>query len=205
MTQRALVVYRIDSPIVKRSILSYHLSRRGEARGRNNRCNVSALYLDSALAPLFFTFLSCSFLLHLFLSLSLFHFFPCPFLVSEGPTARAAAVHLSLRSTLESSCIVRRRSCARAHPFALHPLVTPLSLLHISFSSRHSLSLSKAVSRPISSSPFFLSLFLSWGMMDLRGERRKTENNKVGHAIQARMQRNYTPISLSLEQSHTSV
>lgn len=79
MTQRALVVYRIDSPIVKRSILSYRLSRRGEARGRNNRCNVPALYLDSALGPLFLTLSSYSLLLLLLLSLSLFSFFSLSF------------------------------------------------------------------------------------------------------------------------------
>lgn len=42
----------------------------------------------------------------------------------------------------------------------------------------------------------------SRGMMDLHGGRRRTENNKAGHAIQARMQRNYTPISLSLARSY---
>lgn len=46
---------------------------------------------------------------------------------------------------------------------------------------------------------------LSRGMMDLHGERRGTENNKAGHAIQARMQRNYTPISLSLAQSYAAM
>lgn len=162
MTQRALVVYRIDSPIVKRSILSYRLSRRGEARGRNNRCNVPALYLDSALGPLFHPILSSSSFLSLF-----FHFFPCRFLVSEGPTTRAARCSsLSLRSTPESSCIVRRRSCARAHPFALHPPVssspchspTSRSLLVTLFLT---LSLSKAVSRPLPSNPPLLSFSLS--------------------------------------------
>lgn len=142
VTQRALVVYRIDSPIVKRSILSYRLSRRGEARGRNNRCNVPALYLDSALGPLFLTLSSYSLLLLLVLSLSLFSFFSLSFFgIRRTDHARGRCSSLSLRSTPESSCIVRRRSCARAHPFALHPPVLfPLSFSHVSFSSRHSLS-----------------------------------------------------------------
>lgn len=161
VTQRALVVYRIDSPIVKRSILSYRLSRRGEARGRNNRCNVPALYLDSALGPLFLTLSSYSLLLLLLLSLSLslfFIFFPCRFLVSEGPTTRAAAVHLSLSDQPRS----RPASFAVVHALArtLLPFTRPSSSPCHSPTSRSllvtlflTLSLSKAVSRPLPSIP----------------------------------------------------
>lgn len=149
-------VYEIDSPIVRRSILSYRLSR----RGRNNRCNASVLYYSSAFIPL-----SVS------LSLSFFSFSVCE---------ESAAVHLSPMSP----GVVQRRSCARAHPFAF---TSPAP-----FYPR----------RPVLSLSLSLPLFLSRGMMDLHGGRRRTENNKAGHAIQARMQQNYTPISLTLAQSY---
>lgn len=212
VTQRAFVVYRIDSPIVKRSILSYRLSRRGEARGRNNRCNVPALYLDSAL----WSSLSHSFILFSPppsppFSLSLFSFFFLVLFWYQKDRPRARPLFISL-SPINPGVVLHRspsfmRSRAPFCPSPARPL--PLVILprlvlfsSLSFSLFLSLKLSLVLSLP---PPFFHSLFLSRGMMDLRGERRRIENNKVGHAIQARMQRNYTPIFLSLEQSRTSV
>lgn len=140
-----VVVYEIDSPIVRRSILSYRLSK----RGRNNHRNASALY-SSALTPI-----SRS------PSLLPFSFFFAPF--SFSVCEESAAVRLSRRSAPASFM----RSRPPSHP-------RPSSR----FRPRH---------------PHH-----SPGMMDLHGGRRRTENNKAGHAIQARMQRNYTPISRSL-------
>lgn len=165
VTQRALVVYRIDSPIVKRSILSYRLSRRGEARGRNNRCNVPALYLDSALGPLFLTLSSYSLLLLLLLSLSLFSFFFLVVFWYQKDRPRARPLFISLSDQPRS----RPASFAVVHALArtLLPFTRPSSSPCHSPTSRSllvtlflTLSLSKAVSRPLPSTPL-LSFSLS--------------------------------------------
>lgn len=104
---------------------------------------------------LFHPILSSSF--SSFLSL-FFHFFPCRFLVSEGPTTRAAAVHLSLSDQPRS----RPASFAVVHALArtLLPFTRPSSSPCHSPTSRSllvtlflTLSLSKAVSRPLPSTP----------------------------------------------------
>lgn len=190
----------------------YRIASRDAARrgGETIRCNVPALYLDSALGPLFLALSSYSLLLLLLLSLSLFSFFSLSFFgIRRTDHARGRCSSLS---PINPGVVLHRspsfmRSRAPFCPSPARPLplvILPRLVLFSSLSSSLFLSLKLSLV-PSLPPPFFHSLFLSRGMMDLRGERRRTENNKVGHAIQARMQRNYTPIFLSLEQSRTSV
>jgi len=77
----------------------------------------------------------------------------------------------SLRLTRRRPTSFMRSRAPSCPPSAVHPFFTPAATRSPTL-------------------PFTLG-----GMMDLHGGQRGIENNKVGHAIQARMQRNYTPIS----------
>lgn len=106
-----VVVYEIDSPIVRRSILSYRLSRRGETIVvTHRRCTARRLFLSLSPSPRS----------PLSLSLSLF---PFSFSVCE----ESAVVHLSLSDQSRRRPTSFMRSRPPFHPNPSSPFPTPPS------------------------------------------------------------------------------